>query len=49
MNNSENKSALQAHKRIIERNKKIANLQKKDGSVNLTTADINELKNNGRK
>jgi hypothetical protein len=44
-----NTAAIEAHKRIMERAKRMASNMKKEGSAPLTASDLISLKENGRK
>ena len=46
---SQNQEALEAHKRILERSKKLKDQRRKEGFKPMTIRDIKELKNAGRK
>ena len=47
--NVQNKTAIEAHKRILERGKKIAQIRKASGIADITKEEIKELKDAGRK
>lgn len=45
----QNKAALDAHKRILARSQKFAELKNQNGFSSITSSEIKELKNAGRK
>lgn len=45
----QNSKAMDAHKRIMERSQKFSTMREKSGSAGLTSKDLWELKNEGRK
>lgn len=45
----QNKAAIDAHKRILARSQKFVELKKQNGFSSITTSEIKELKNAGRK
>ena len=44
-----NEAAMNAHKRILARAQRMAELRAKEGTASLTASDLKELKNEGRK
>lgn len=48
-NNVQNKTALEAHQRILERGRRMTELRNQNGISGLTAADLKELKDEGRK
>ncbi len=45
----QNEAAMNAHKRILARAQRMAELRAKEGTAALSASDLKELKNEGRK